>query len=53
MTPILIGWRAFHSACKIGYSEVAEFLIEKFPNLDIDLKFFIEMAQSEQKLFEL
>ena len=29
---------AFHSACKIGYSEMAEFLIEKFPDLDIDLK---------------
>ena len=29
---------AFHSACKIGCSEMAESLIEKFPDLDIDIK---------------
>ncbi len=38
MTPILFGWTAFHSACKIGYSEMAESLIERFPDLAIDLK---------------
>ena len=40
------GWTAFHSACKIGYSELAEFLIGKFPYLDIDLKWSLVVMHS-------